>query len=180
MDNLRLLHKLCRQKQHLLLAVGFIMMLTACGVDRNIKKGEKHLSLGEYFDAANQFKTAYQRTSPKDRRQRGELSLKMAECYERISASQRAIAAYRNVIRYKLDNAETHKHLASNLMKEGSYTEAVKEYRIALDSMPNNQLISEELQAASIAAGLKERGSKYIVKRMDVFNSRRQDYSPML
>ena len=155
-------------------------MLTSCGVDRNIKKGEKHLSLGEYYDAANQFKTAYQRTSPKDRRLRGELSLKMAECYERISSSQRAIAAYRNVIRYKQDNGETHKHLADNLMKEGSYSEAVKEYRIALDSIPNNQLIAQELQASSIAASVKERGSKYIVKRMDVFNSRRQDYSPML
>ena len=155
-------------------------MLTSCGIDRNIKKGEKHLSLGEYFDEANQFRTAYQRTSPKDRHQRGELSLKMAECYERISSSQRAIAAYRNVIRYKLDNGETHKHLADNLMKEGSYAEAVKEYRIALDSIPNNQLIAQELQAASIAAGVKERGSKYIVKRMDAFNSRRQDYSPML
>lgn len=180
MNYLRLLHILRKQRQNLLLAIGITLMLTSCGIDRNIKKGEKHLSLGEYYDAANQFKTAYQRTSPKDRCQRGELSLKMAECYERISSSQRAISAYRNVIRYKLDNGETHKRLADNLMKEGSYSEAVKEYRIALDSMPNNQLIAQELQAASIAASVKERGSKYIVKRMDVFNSRRQDYSPML
>lgn len=156
------------------------MILMSCGVDRNIKKGDKHLSLGEYYDAATQFKTAYQRTSPKDRRQRGELSLKMADCYSRIASSQRAIAAYRNAIRYKQDNGETHKSLADNLMKEGSYTEAVKEYQIALDSMPNNQIIAQSLQAASLAAGMKERGSKYIVKRMDVFNSRRQDYSPML
>ena len=179
MNYLRLLHILRKQRQGLLLVGCVTLLLTSCGVDRNIKKGEKHLSLGEYYDAANQFKTAYQRTSPKDRRQRGELSLKMAECYERISSSQRAIAAYRNVIRYKQDNGETHKRLADNLMKEGSYSEAVKEYRIALDSMPNNQLIAQELQAASIAASVKERGSKYIVKRMDVFNSRRQDYSPM-
>ena len=171
---------LYRQRRRLMLMVGVILILTACGVDRNIKKGEKHLSLGEYYDAATQFKTAYQRTPTKERQQRGELSLKMAECYERISSSQRAIAAYRNVIRYKQDNGETHKRLAENLMKEGSYAEAVKEYRIALDSMPNNQLVIQELQAASRAAGVKERGSKYIVKRMDWFNSRRQDYSPML
>ena len=180
MNYLRLLHILRKQRQGLLLVGCVTLLLTSCGVDRNIKKGEKYLSLGEYYDAATQFKTAYQRTSPKDRRQRGELSLKMVECYERISSSQRAISAYRNVIRYKLDNGETHKRLADNLMKEGSYSEAVKEYRIALDSIPNNQLIAQELQAASIAASVKERGSKYIVKRMDVFNSRRQDYSPML
>ena len=180
MNYLRLLHTLRKQRQGLLLVGCATLMLMSCGVDRNIKKGDKHLSLGEYYDAATQFKTAYQRTSPKDRRQRGELSLKMADCYSRIASSQRAIAAYRNAIRYKQDNGETHKSLADNLMKEGSYTEAVKEYQIALDSMPNNQVIAQSLQAASLAAGMKERGSKYIVKRMDVFNSRRQDYSPML
>ena len=180
MNYLRLLHILRKQRQGLLLVGCATLILMSCGVDRNIKKGDKHLSLGEYYDAATQFKTAYQRTSPKDRRQRGELSLKMADCYSRIASSQRAIAAYRNVIRYKQDNGETHKSLADNLMKEGSYTEAAKEYQIALDSMPNNQVIAQSLQAASLAAGMKERGSKYIVKRMDVFNSRRQDYSPML
>ena len=180
MNYLRLLHILRKQRQRLLLVGCATLMLMSCGVDRNIKKGDKHLSLGEYYDAATQFKTAYQRTSPKDRRQRGELSLKMADCYSRIASSQRAIAAYRNAIRYKQDNGETHKSLADNLMKEGSYTEAVKEYQIALDSMPNNQVIAQSLQAASLAADMKERGSKYIVKRMDVFNSRRQDYSPML
>ena len=180
MNYLRLLHILRKQRQGLLLVGCATLMLMSCGVDRNIKKGDKHLSLGEYYDAATQFKTAYQRTSPKDRRQRGELSLKMADCYSRIASSQRAIAAYRNAIRYKQDTGETHKSLADNLMKEGNYTEAVKEYQIALDSMPNNQVIAQSLQAASLAAGMKERGSKYIVKRMDVFNSRRQDYSPML
>ena len=180
MNYLRLLHILRKQRQGLLLVGCATLMLMSCGVDRNIKKGDKHLSLGEYYDAATQFKTAYQRTSPKDRRQRGELSLKMADCYSRIASSQRAIAAYRNAIRYKQDTGETHKSLADNLMKEGSYTEAVKEYQIALDSMPNNQVIAQSLQAASLAAGMKERGSKYIVKRMEVFNSRRQDYSPML
>ncbi|WP_278512452.1 OmpA family protein [Prevotella histicola] len=163
-----------------MMTVCLIVLLTGCGVDRNIKKGEKFLSLGEYYDAANQFKTAYQRTPPKDRKQRGEMANKMAQAYERISSSQRAAAAYRNVIRYKQDNGDTHRQLAACLMKEGDYAEAVKEYQIALDSMPDNQTIAAELEAAKTASAAKERGSKYIVSRMDVFNSRRQDYSPML
>lgn len=163
-----------------MMTVCLIVLLAGCGVDRNIKKGEKFLSLGEYYDAANQFKTAYQRTPPKDRKQRGEMANKMAQAYERISSSQRAAAAYRNVIRYKQDNGDTHRQLAACLMKEGDYTEAVKEYQIALDSMPDNQTIAAELEAAKTASAAKERGSKYIVSRMDVFNSRRQDYSPML
>jgi len=131
MNHLSLLHILRSQRKDILLAAAITVMLTACGVDRNIKKGEKYLALGEYYDAATQFKTAYQRTPPKDRHQRGELSLKLADCYSRISSFQRAIAAYRNAIRYKEDNGETHRKLAENLMKNGSYTEAVKEYRLA-------------------------------------------------
>ena len=180
MNHLSLLHILRSQRKDILLAATITVMLTACGVDRNIKKGEKYLALGEYYDAATQFKTAYQRTPPKDRHQRGELSLKLADCYSRISSFQRAIAAYRNAIRYKEDNGETHRKLAENLMKNGSYTEAVKEYRIALDSLPDDQTVARGMQAASTAAAAKAQGSKYIVKRMDVFNSRRQDYSPML
>ena len=116
-----------------------ILFLHSCGIDRNIKKGEKFLAIGEYYDAATQFKTAYQRTPAKDRAQRGRLAAKMALCYDRISSSQRAIAAYRNVVRYKQDDKDTHLKLAANLMKAGAYPEAIKEYNIALDSIPDNE-----------------------------------------
>ena len=156
------------------------LFLFGCGIDRNIKKGEKFLAIGEYYDAATQFKTAYQRTPAKDRTQRGQLAAKMALCYDQISASQRAIAAYRNVIRYKQDDKDTHLKLAANLMKAGAYPEAIKEYSIALDSMPDNDIAREGLAAATKAPTIKEQGSYYQVKKMDKFNSRRQDYSPML
>ena len=180
MGYLRLLHIFGTRRKSVVLAISILLILSSCGADRNIKKGDKYLSMGEYYNAATQFKTAYQRTLPKERRQRGLIATKLAECYDRISSYQNAIAAYRNIIRYKLDNGETHKKLADNLMKNGSYKDAIKEYQIALDSLPGNQLIIQNLEAATLATQAKELGSKYIVKRMDVFNSRRQDYSPML
>lgn len=180
MGYLRLLHIFGTRRKGVVLAISILLILSSCGADRNIKKGDKYLSMGEYYNAATQFKTAYQRTPPKERRQRGLIATKLAECYDRISSYQSAIAAYRNIIRYKLDNGETHKKLADNLMKNGSYKDAIKEYQIALDSLPDNQLIIQSLEAATLATQTKELGSKYIVKRMDVFNSRRQDYSPML
>ena len=48
-----------------------VLLVSSCGIDRNIKKGEKFLEIGEYFDAAAQFKTAYQKTPAKEREQRG-------------------------------------------------------------------------------------------------------------
>ena len=41
------------------------LLLISCGIDKNLKKGEKFLSLGEYYDAADQFKQAYTKTPAK-------------------------------------------------------------------------------------------------------------------
>lgn len=157
------------------------MLLTAsCGADHYMKKGEKYLALGEYYDAAAEFKTAYNKTSPKDKDKRGERAKKLAGCYDRINSTQKAIAAYRNTIRYNKADIETHLSFARVLMKNGSYKEAAKEFQLVLDSLPDNELAKTGLLSAQTAQAEKEAGSRYIVKKMDVFNSRRADYSPML
>ena len=156
------------------------LLFASCGADRALKKGDKYFALGEYFDAATQYKKAYQMTPAKEREKRGQISRKLAESHNRISSSQKAIAAYRNVIRYKQDDIQTHLDLARHLLTNGNYKEAAAEYQIVLDSMPDNALARNGLKSAQTATDTKKRGSRYTVKKMDVFNSRRADYSPML
>ena len=156
------------------------LLLLSCGADKNMKKGEKFLALGEYYDAAEQFKQAYTRTPAKERDTRGKRAAKMALCYEKINAAPKAIAAYRNVIRYKQDNIQTHLSFARQLLRNGNYKEAAKEFQLVLDSLPNNELARNGLKSAQNAPEIKQLGSRYTVKKMDVFNSRRADYSPML
>ena len=153
------------------------IFLSSCGADRNIKKGDKFMSLGEYYDAAEQYKQAYRRTPPKDRDLRGKISRKIALANDHINASAKAIAAYRNVIRYHKDDIDTHVKLADNLMKQGQYREAAKEYRLALDSASGNKEAMMGLEAATEAPELKRTGSRYKVKKMEIFNSRRSDCS---
>ncbi len=157
-----------------------MLLLSACGIDRNLKRGEKYLALGEYYDAANEFKQAYSKTPPKEREKRGQRAAKLAYCYEKINSTQKAIAAYRNVIRYKQDSIDTHFALARQLLKNGNYKEAAKEYQYVLDSMPDHKLAREGLNSAVNAPKWKEAGSRYTVKKMELFNSRRAEYSPML
>ena len=157
-----------------------LTILVSCGAERNLKRGEKYLALGEYFDAANEFKQAYQKTPPKERERRGQIALKMALCYDKTLQTGKAVAAYRNVIRYKQDKIEEHLALARQLMKEGSYAAAEAEFKLVLDSLPNNTLAKEGLIGAKNAPRIKEEGSRYSVKKMDIFNSRRAEYSPML
>ena len=156
-----------------------ILMLVSCGAERSFKKGEKFLALGEYFDAAAQYKKAYSNTKPKDKALRGKYAAKMALCYNRINFNQKAVAAYRNAIRYHADSIDMHLAFAKALLKDGNYKEAEQEFRMLLDSMPGNVLAKNGLQSALTARKLKEEGSQYIVKKMDLFNSRRADYSPM-
>lgn len=157
-----------------------LTILVSCGAERNLKRGEKYLALGEYFDAVNEFKQAYQKTPPKERERRGQIALKMALCYDKTLQTGKAVAAYRNVIRYKQDKIEEHLALARQLMKEGSYAAAEVEFKLVLDSLPNNTLAKEGLIAAKNAPRIKEESSRYNVKKMDIFNSRRAEYSPML
>ena len=169
-----------KSKSYIAITFLFSLFLISCGADRNIKKGERLLSLGEYYDAANQFKQAYQKTPPKEKTQRGIVALKMAQCYDKINQSIRSIYAYRNAIRYNQASLKDYLSLGQQLMKNGNYKEATDEFQLVLDSFPQNELAANGLTAAKNAPQLKELGSRYTVKRMDVFNSRRDDYSPML
>ena len=157
-----------------------VLVLVSCGAERNFKRAERHLALGEYFDAANEYKQAYQKTPPKNRERRALIASKMAFCYDKSLQTGKAVVAYRNVIRYKQANMEEHLALARQLMKEGSYAAAEAEFKLVLDSLPDNTLAKEGLIAAKNAPRTKEAGSRYTVKKMDIFNSRRADYSPML
>lgn len=160
--------------------VALAVLLVGCGADSAMKKGDKFYALGEYFDAATQYKKAYAQTPAKDRVTRGKRALKMADCYRRINYTQRAIAAYNNAVRYKQTDSVTQLYLGQMLLKNGDYKAAEKTFRAILDTIPDHPLALTGLESARRAPEWKQHGSKYTVKRMDLFNSRRADYSPAL
>lgn len=156
------------------------LFLASCGADKYMKRGEKELALGEYFDAAADFKQAYQKTPPKERQARGAIARRMAFCYDKSLQTGKAIVAYRNAIRYKADRGTDHLALARLLMRNGNYKDAVAEFQVALDSMPGDGMAKAGLEAARRAPEIRQVGSRYTVKRLDELNGRRADYSPML
>lgn len=156
------------------------LMLHSCAADNAMRKGEKFLAIGEYHDAAEQFKKAYSKTPAKERQLRGQRALKMAHCYRHISSTQKAISAYRNAIRYNVATPDDRLAYARLLLKNGEYKRALAEFELLNDSMPNNVLVRNGLLSAKMAPKWKEQGSDYTVKKMTEFNSRRADYCPVL
>lgn len=157
-----------------------IVMLCSCAADSAMRKGEKFLAVGEYFDAAEQFRRAYAKTPSTEKTLRGERALKMAQCYGHICNTQKALAAYRNAIRYNVASAENKLDYARLLLKNGEYKQALAVFEELKDSMPGNILVGNGILSATNAPRWKEAGSAYTVKKMSVFNSRRADYSPCL
>ena len=196
----------------LILSVVGALLLNSCGADQAMKKGDKFYAVGEYFDAATQYRKAYTHTPSKQRVLKGQRAMKVADCYRRIHFTTKAITAYQNAIRYKQDDSLTHLYMGQLHMRNGSYKEAAKHFQMAIDSLSmvyhnskesgntgdseqrsdkeNAQLLNSidnyislaktGLKAAQQAPDWKKEGSDYTIKRMDLFNSRRAEYSPML
>ena len=156
------------------------LMLHSCAADNAMRKGEKFLAIGEYHDAAEQFKKAYTKTPTKERQLRGQRALKMAHCYRHISSTQKAISAYRNALRYNVATLDDRLDYARLLLKNGEYKRALTEFELLNDSMPNNVLVRNGLLSAKMAPKWKEQGSDYTVKKMTEFNSRRADFCPVI
>ena len=171
-----------------------VLVLTSCGADMSMKKGDKFFALGEYADAVTYYKKAYTQTSAKERPLRGQRALKMADCYRRINQTQRAMAAYNNAVRYKQADTTALFYLGQLQLKNGSYKEAEKTFLLLLDSLGTS-----EAQLKTNASGLRSRlriglesarmapkwkaeaeYSGYTVKKQEIFNSRRAEYSPAL
>ena len=100
-----------RRLYYIIFATIACILTAGCGADSAMRKGDKFYALGEYFDAATQYKKAYSQTKANDKPLRGQRALKMADCFRRINYTQKAIAAYNNAVRFKQIDSTSLMHL---------------------------------------------------------------------
>ena len=101
-----------------------------------VKKGDQYYALGEYYDAAAEYKAAYSKTPTKQRDKRGERAVKMADCYQRINYTAKAIGAYQNGIRY-MEKAMADRKKAADLALATSKKTTKKSSKKNADSQPS-------------------------------------------
>lgn len=169
--------------RHLIMLSGIAMLLlltAGCGADNYARKAEEYYAIGEYFDAAEEFKKAYSHTPVKEKAKRGERAFKAAECYRRIGYSAKAAGSYQNAVRYKVGGPEAVLRLAQMQQRMGKYNDAIKNFKIYLDSVPSSQEALNGLEGSQQAAIWKKKGSLYTIKKMPILASRRADYAPAL
>ena len=164
--------------------------LTGCGVESALRKADKHYALGEYNEAATFYKKAYNGTKAKDKERRAAESYMMGECYRHIGNIAKAQGAYKNAVRYNYPDSMAYLHLASILLQNGDVKNAAANYELFLASVGDNDSLPEAtangnivlarngLASCSLAPEWKKSPTRYIVKKAELFNSRRSDYSP--
>lgn len=155
------------------------ILLSACGTpERSIKRGDAAMAIGEYCEAAAQYKKGYSRIPPTDRKRRGEVAYKMGDAFRRYGNTARALGAFRNAARYGQNDTLTQFYIGELLRMQGDYRGAEKAYQTYLDSFPSDERARQMLQSLTEATGIKERGSAYTVKMETMFSGSRSDYAP--
>ncbi|MDR0541540.1 MAG: OmpA family protein [Dysgonamonadaceae bacterium] len=135
---------------------------------------------GEYYEAAQIYRKVYAKTSAKKTYLRGSIAFHMAECYRKIEGTQKALTGYNNAIRYEYDDSSKVYYSALMLHKLGRYADAKKQYKAYLDSFPDFLPAKNGIIGCDSALEWKKNPTRYIVKKMDKFNSRYGEFSPVL
>lgn len=161
-----------------ILGGGATLLLLSCKT-ATLNDARSQYLRGDYFTASETYRKVYRSIKPQQRPLRGVIAYEMAETYRRLNSPTRASNAYANAIRNNYPDTLMYLRYAQMLHKEGKYAQAQKAYEdfLALDSFNRAGLTG--LQGVKTARIWRENPTRYVVKRMDLFNSNRGEFSPM-
>lgn len=166
------------KNSQLLSIVALLLLLCSCGAEVALRKGDQSYALGEYSQAAARYKKAYSGIPSSEKSLRAETAFKLGESYRRINYVPRAIAAYRNAVRYHYPDSVVYRHLADMQRATANIKEAKANYTIALQYNPNDRLAQNGLESCELVQSLKDNPTRFIVKKDNLFNGRTADWSP--
>ena len=160
--------------------IAVLAILAASCSGAKMSVADEQLARGEYFDAQKTYRKIYNKLNPRtQRKERGEVAAKMAECHSRLGQDARAAAAYQNALRYGYPDSTLLLKLAMAQHGQGNYTQAAATYEKYLRLWPDDKQAQQGLAGARKSAELKRNKTRHVVKNAKLFNSRRSDFSPM-
>ena len=164
---------------YILLAV---LVLSGCSIQQRIKRADKKFAIGEYYIAADIYKSCYSRLNSKTQRDlKGYVAFRQAECYRLIN-NPRASSAYTNALRckYQLQDSTVYLHAAQVLQNQGKYKEALKHYDSYLEAHPQDYVARAGKYACTKVDEWKRETSRYKANEAKEFNQKRtSNFAPM-
>ena len=159
-----------------------ILLFSSCSIQQRIKRADKRFAIGEYYEAADIYKSCYSRLSAKkDRELKGYVAYRQGECYRFIN-NPRAVNCYQNALRckYHLQDSTIFLNCGLALQYQGKYKDAAKSYELYLESHPDNYVAQAGKYACAKIDEWKKETSRYKVSEAKEFNQKRtSNFAPM-
>lgn len=153
--------------------IGFVLIgTTGCSLSARIKKADKRYEIGEYYAAGDMYKQLYSKTPSKEKALRAKLAFRQGECF-RILNNSRAVAAYKNAIRYQYSDSVVYLRYAQALQYQGKYKDAEKQYDLYLQAHPKDYVAMAGKYACQQADTWRKQPSRYKIALAKEFNAKR-------
>ena len=153
-----------------------LLSISSCGVNRRINRADRHFAVGEYHEAGNLYRTAFNRVSAQDRPLRARLAF-----YEGVSRQKtnhfRTVAAFESAIRNNFSDSIVFLHFAQALQREGRYADAARNFEIFLQYEPENIVAQNGLYATKMVAEWRQNPTRHQVRLAPEFNNNRSRFS---
>ena len=168
--------------KRLVFILSAVLLLSGCSIQQRIKRADKKFAIGEYYTAADIYKSCYSRlSSQKQKELKGYVAYKQGECYRLIN-NPRAVNCYQNALRnkYYLQDSIIFLNAGLALQYQGKYKDAAKSYDLYLQSHPDDYVAQAGKYACLKIDEWRKETSRYKVSEAKEFNQKRtSNFAPM-
>jgi len=154
-----------------------IVILGSCSAGKYGRDALLSHDIGEYYNAIEKYRKANRKE--KDRAKRMDYTFAIAECYRYIGDYERASLYYKNAIRRGHPELTALLYHADMLRATQDYEESIENYRIFLDSVPNDERALAGLEAISSTQDWVANPTNHIINPVKEINSRESDFAPV-
>ncbi len=152
------------------------LTVPAVAQNKRTLKAYETFNSGEYYDAIDLFKDAYQKIT--DKKEKLEIAFHIGECYRNIDNPSQSALWFGKVIAKNIDKPIAYLYYADALKKTERYDEAKMQYQKYKELVPGDPSADLGIKSCDLATEWMKYPNGYVVEDMKFFNSKQSDYSP--
>ncbi len=144
--------------------------------NKRLQRAYETYKAGEYFQAIDIFKDAYQKIT--DKKEKVRITFYIGECYRHIDNPKQAAMWYKKVISKNYEDPIAILYYADMLKMNGEYELAKEQYSNYKELVPDDDRATDGILSCDLALEWIEFPTGYVVEEMKYFNSKMNDFSP--
>src|SRR5574344_1803610 len=164
--------------KRILIGLLTVVLFASCSLNARITKADKKFALGEYYRAAEMYRSIYPNVPTKKRVLKADVAYKMGNAYRIVENNKRAETAFKNAVKYGCKDSLLTYYYAEVLRRNGKYKEAIKMYYQYEQMRPGNELAKNGIESCEKAIADWEKITAYEIIKDPTFNSKYSEFCP--